>query len=360
MSNYGPLYDAIMASTPLGYWPMTSVTDVVAGVAGTLVNSPTFTGGPLNADVRNSLSTASQYGAMRIPQSGFPSMVSLELCFELTPPTAYWRGILGLQQPASLPMTGRLLLAVRTSDSALVLGTADGVVTQIPSHNYATLSDRPHHLYIEYIADTNQTAIYIDGSFVLQYAGNQLANAIAGRYITAGGYYYDNATTQGGGYVSDLALYSRRLTAAEIADRVALVGDPTPIHQTTSSPALWGNEQSPASLAPKDPFFASVAPDSCGIRWLAGAITTPPQRSDYGYVTGSVTRKGTVATGQVVACFDSGLNLIDITRSKTDGQFRFDNLPLGSSYSVMALDNDTYTYTPASCDRLTPKEYPWT
>ena len=198
MSNYGPMYDAIIASAPIGYWPMTSVTDVVASVAGELVNSPAFTGGPLNADIRNSLSTASQYGAMRIPQSGFPSMVSLELCFKLTPPTAYWRGIIGLQQPASLPITGRFLLAVRTSDSALVLGTADGVYTQIPSHNYASLSDRPHHLYIEYSADTNKTSLYIDGTFVLQYAGNQLANTIAGRYITAGGYYYDADTTRWG------------------------------------------------------------------------------------------------------------------------------------------------------------------
>lgn len=357
MSEYGPMYDAIMASTPLGYWPMTSVKDVVASVAGELISAPTFTGRPLTADVHNSLNASAQYGAMRIGQDQYAAMTSLEMCFIIVGSSTYWRGVIGLHQPAS-GGTARVILTTRSSDSALVFYSQDNSVT-LTGHTYATLSDRPHHLYIEYIADTNKTAIYIDGTFVLQYSGNQLANTVAGRYITPGGYYAAGLMS-GGSHVSDLALYSRRLTTEELAARVALVGDPVPVHQTTSSPALWGNEQSPAELAPPDPFFASVAPDSCGIRWLAGAITTPPQRSDYGYVTGSVTRKGTVATGQVVACFDSGLNLIDITRSKTDGQFRFDNLPLGSSYSVMALDNDTYTYTPASCDRLTPKEYPWT
>ena len=334
MSEYGPMYDAIMASSPIGYWPMTSVTDVVASVAGELVNSPTFTGRPLNADVRNSLSTASQYGAMRIPQSGFSSMLSLELCFELTPPTAYWRGILGLQQTASLPMTGSFLLAVRTSDSALVLGTADGVVTQIPSYTYASLSDRPHHLYIEYIADTNQTAIYIDGSFVLQYAGNQLANTIAGRYITVGGFYYADATTQGGGYVSDLALYSRRLTTEELAARVALVGDPTPIHQTTFSPVQGG------------------------IRWLSGAITTPPQRDDYGYIEGTVKNSGVPVPDQRVACFDNSHNLIDEVKSGSDGIYRFDNLPRlnGDTYVVMARDSNGL-FSPATADNRIPEAY---
>lgn len=124
---------------------------------------------------------------------------------------------------------------------------------------------------------------------------------------------------------------------------------------------VFSGDRSRESLFCGDFSIRKSAQDSYrAIRLLSGEINSIPSARSYGYVTGSVTRKGSAAVGQVVACFDSGLNLIDTTHSNNDGQFRFDNLPLGSSYSVLALDNDTYTYTPASCDRLTPKEYPWT
>lgn len=357
MSEYGPMYDAIIASAPIGYWPMTSVTDVVAGVAGTLVNSPTFTGAPLNADVRNSLSTASQYGAMRIPQSGFPSMVSLELCFELAPPTEYWRGIVGVQQSTSTT-SGRFVLATRNTDNQLVFASQNNVTTVVPVYTYSSLSDHPHHLYIEYIAADGITAIYVDGVVAATVAGNQLANTSTDRYITAGGYYYDGGFMQGGGYVSDLALYSRRLTTEELAARVALVGDPVPVHQTTSSPAQWGNEQSPAELAPQDPFFASVAPVQGGIRWLAGSITQPPQRDDYGYIEGTVKNSGVSVPDQRVACFDNSHNLIDEVKSGPDGAYRFDNLPRlnGDTYVVMARDSNGLL-SPATADNRIPEAY---
>ena len=331
MSEYGPMYDAIIASAPIGYWPLTSVTDVVAGVAGTLVKSPKFTGRPLNEDTRNSLNTSAPDGAMRIAQDQYAALTSLEMCFIIAGSSSdYGRGIIGLHQPSS-GTTARVILVTRVSDSAVVFYSKDNSAT-LTGHTYATLSDRPHHLYIEYSVDANATAIYIDGIFVLQYAGNQLANTIAGRYITAGGYYYDGDML-GGSHVSDLALYSRRLTTEELATRVALVGDPVPVHQSAELRVT-------------------------GVRWIAGSTTQPPQRDDYGYIEGTVKNSGVSVPDQRVACFDNSHNLIDEVKSGPDGAYRFDNLPRLNSdtYVVMARDSNGLL-SPATADNRIPEAY---
>lgn len=82
-----------------------------------------------------------------------------------------------------------------------------------------------------------------------------------------------------------------------------------------------------------------------------------PTRSDYGHIDGKITRRGDVAPAHIVACFDSGFNLIDTVKSGIAGEYRFDNLPLHASYMIVAMDNSTYTYNPAAADRRTPRAY---
>ena len=96
---------------------------------------------------------------------------------------------------------------------------------------------------------------------------------------------------------------------------------------------------------------------SRGIRMLSGSIDVIPSCDDYGYIEGAITRRGDVAPAHIVACFDSGFNLIDTVTSGISGEYRFDNLPLHASYMIVAMDNSTYTYNPAAADRRTPRAY---
>ena len=90
---------------------------------------------------------------------------------------------------------------------------------------------------------------------------------------------------------------------------------------------------------------------------LAGSIESIPSNSNYGYIEGKITRRGDVAPSHIVACFDSGFNLIDTVTSGISGEYRFDNLPLQASYMIVAMDNAAYTYNPAAADRRTPRAY---
>lgn len=372
MSSSSPLADAIIASSPVAYWPMLSPTNLKDAVAGIQASASGISVGPmLSDDLRPSLLAPNAAGGIYVPHASLPPFCAYECMFRMQDLAVYGWYVMFVAFNAET--TGRAgvassLIRPYDSDGGIPYMTLKGVRQSTPAWAAFTKSQliKPHHLYIEYIDDTGYTAVYVDGAQVALATGNFFETTAPGRNVLLAGQFWDG-NLYGGTYVSDCAFYNRRLSSAELAARVAAKTSEYPdqnvapkFHAVAQSDALWGNEQSPHELAVPDPFFATVSPVAVSIRWLTGAITTPPQRTDYGYITGSITRKGAVAAGQVVACFDSGLNLIDTTHSNSDGQFRFDNLPLGSSYSVMALDNDTYTYTPASCDRLTPKEYPWT
>ena len=136
---------------------------------------------------------------------------------------------------------------------------------------------------------------------------------------------------------------------------------PTIPTQQEAAVSVWSNEETPAQAWPGETAIQTEIDGTFApIRVFVGNGIDMPTRSDYGYIDGTVTRKGSLVVGHRVVCFDSAFNIIDEKTTASNGAFRFDNLPLKSTVSVLAIDNDAYTYTPASCDRLTPKEYPWT
>lgn len=121
---------------------------------------------------------------------------------------------------------------------------------------------------------------------------------------------------------------------------------------------IFSGDRSRESLYCGDLSIKQIPTQQCrGIRMLSGAIESIPSTSIYGYIEGKITRRGDVAPAHIVACFDSGFNLIDTVKSGYAGEYRFDNLPLQDSYMIVAMDNSTYTYNPAAADRRTPRAY---
>ena len=155
-------------------------------------------------------------------------------------------------------------------------------------------------------------------------------------------------------------VYSGAFTPPAPGSLSSYVYPAIPVQQAPSI-SVWSNEETPAQAWPGETAIQTEIDGTFApIRVFVGNGIDMPTRSDYGYIDGTVTRKGSLVVGHRVVCFDSAFNIIDEKTTASNGAFRFDNLPLKSTVSVLAIDNDAYTYTPASCDRLTPKEYPWT
>lgn len=369
MSSTSPLADAILASSPIAYWPMLSTTnlkDVIAGIQATAVG---VSSGPmLSDDLRPSLLAPNAAGGIYVPHASMPSFCAYECMVRMQDLATYGWYVMFVGfnvDTTGQAGSGSALVRPYDSDGGIPYMTLKGVRQTTPAWSAFTKSQliKPHHLYIEYIADPGQTVVYIDGVQVALVAGNFFEATAAGRNVMLAGQFW-NGSMYGGTYVSDCAFYNRRLSSAEIAARVAAKTSDYPdqnvtpkFHAVAQTDAMWGNEQPPAELTVPDPFFASAQTDAVGIRWLSGAVTTPPQRDDYGYIEGKITRRGDVAASHIVACFDSGFNLIDTVNSGAAGDYRFDNLPLQANYMIVAMDNSTYTYNPAAADRRTPRAY---
>lgn len=128
--------------------------------------------------------------------------------------------------------------------------------------------------------------------------------------------------------------------------------------QQEASLSAWSNEETQEQAWPGETVTMQAEDGTFSpIRIFIGNGIDMPALADYGYIEGKITRRGDVAASHIVACFDSGFNLIDTVKSGAAGDYRFDNLPLLANYMIVAMDNSTYTYNPAAADRRTPRAY---
>lgn len=88
------------------------------------------------------------------------------------------------------------------------------------------------------------------------------------------------------------------------------------------------------------------------------ALSAPPSRKDFGFISGIVTRKSVPAAGKHVICLDERFNLVAETISAGNGYYRFDNLLINKLYTIHAYDNEIYQYAPVGADRRMPEAYP--
>lgn len=86
-------------------------------------------------------------------------------------------------------------------------------------------------------------------------------------------------------------------------------------------------------------------------------LISPPSLLDFGFIQGSITKKGQIATGQHVVCLDSRFNIVAETVSAADGSYRFDSLSIYDTYIIIAQDNWGFKYAPVGADRRTPEAY---
>lgn len=224
----------------------------------------------------------------------------------------------------------------------------------------SSLSTGQHH--IAFVFDGQSVVGYLDGIAVMQGTCSGMpADGNPGvLYI---GTQPGQSTYRPRGVIVDEiritrdVVYSGPFTPPAPGSMSSYVYPAIPVQQATES-SVWSNEETPEQAWPGETAIQTEIDGTFApIRVFVGNGIDMPTRSDYGYIEGAITRRGDVAPAHIVACFDSGFNLIDTVTSGISGEYRFDNLPLQASYMIVAMDNAAYTYNPAAADRRTPRAY---
>lgn len=117
---------------------------------------------------------------------------------------------------------------------------------------------------------------------------------------------------------------------------------------------VWANSKTRDDLWVGDNKFISIGQKIKKLNLIFGRI---PEKKDLGFISGVITKKGIPASGHNVFCLDASFNIINKTKTLTDGSYRFDNLIIYSTYIIIAQDNWEFKYSPACADLRTPEAY---
>ncbi|MGY4015253.1 hypothetical protein [Aeromonas molluscorum] len=167
------------------------------------------------------------------------------------------------------------------------------------------------------------------------------------------------------GYMAHLAIYNRGLTKEEISARGELLfGDismkPLPCAMTI------GNEETAEQCAPPidpqgQPLYPALPITPSLAAYDAMMMIIPDGRSrPMGYIENLVTVNGEGVSRRVL-CLDQAGNLVADTRSSASGVYRFDNLWLERRYMLIAQDDPEYgpaDYNAVAADYQKPTPYP--
>ena len=180
-------------------------------------------------------------------------------------------------------------------------------------------------------------------------------------YLVLGAFCY-NGGTRGASQLSDVAIYNRMLSSEEIAQRQSFtISNVTPDIKRLTAPApCWAAPFTQAQAWPGENHWSecqTYVPTLVAPLTQVPHLTIPPTRAELGYIAGVVTVKQVPAAGRLVRCFDPCMTLVAETSSAADGRYRFDNLLRNRLYLILAQDNDSFDYSPASADRRKPEAY---
>ena len=361
------LYDTMKAAPGLvAYWPLVDNTDHSGnGRNLELVGAPSFAQSAMTTDLHPSVQTPQPHVALRIRQDTLPKIVAIEGWFRLAgAKTADYSTVMGLNQPLS-SYASRYIMTYAETIGFCSYQNFDGlntVVTYKSDLTWDALSVGSHHFVLQFDSGSNVTLAYIDGVL----AGGmtvpfdvflQLANT----YLVLGAFYY-NGGTRGACQLSDVAIYNRMLSSEEIAQRQSFtISNVAPDIKRITAPApCWAAPFTQAQAWPGENHWSECQHSS---PTMAVPITqvphlaSPPGRPELGYIAGVVTVKNVPAVGRLVRCFDPSMMLVAETSSAADGSYRFDNLLRNRLYLILAQDNDSFDYSPASADRRKPEAY---
>lgn len=365
----------------LAYWPLTDNTDQSGnGRHLTTMGAPIFNLAPMTTDLHPSVLTPDSGSTLRIAQAILPKIRAIEGFFRLAGgKSTDYSTVFGLNQPATGFNNRYILLyggSVGVCSYQAISPLGGNTFYKSLTKTWDELSYSPHHFVVQLNDAGTTTEVFIDGvKDPAMSVPMDVFLQIAGSYLTVGAFYYNGAVGAGAGngQVSDMAIYDRPLTQAEITGRQQYkMGDPSVYRVSTT--ILTANQEPRSQFIPQDvtwhgtpPMYAGPVTPIKNSRllmtrgrdqfWLRDGV----QNVQQGYIRSTVTINGEGVRRRVL-CFTQDGDLVGETYSRAaDGVYQFDLLWLNRRYMVVAQDDPAYgpaDYNAVAADYQAPTPYP--
>ena len=371
MASDQALRDLIMASNPVGYYPLDTIANLGRDISA-IANH-----GSQSGSFRQQVLTLSDMD-MVVTGGATSPLVAI-------PDRAEYRGrTLTMECIISHNEDANLVIAERGGDnqnwSLQSIGSAAGMST--PSYQFvlgastAAANGRAGPSMVGHMVFTSVngvTKVYLNGA-PLMIGSAATGNGIQGNQgnlpvhlFSRGGLYASSAV------MAHVAFYNRELTGAELADRKNLLNKPFNFKLQPMT-AIAANQEPRSQFQPQDvawkgkpPFYPgplSIQQMSqrviCKGRdyfWIRDGVRNVEQ----GFIESTVTISG-MGVRRRVLCFTQDGELVGETYSRaSDGIYRFDLLWLNRRYMVVAQDDPAYgpaDYNAVAADYQAPKPYP--
>ncbi len=373
MASDQALRDLIMASNPIGYWPLDNIANLGMDI------SPYANHGSQSGSFIQSVGTFSDMDFVMAKGVSSP-LVTI-------PDRAEYKGrTFTLECVIALSEDANRVIAERGGDnknwSLQSVGSADG--SPAPSFQFI-LGDQSVSpvngrggpvlplCHMVFTSVLGVTKLYMNGQILKEWTvapgngtqGNQGTLPI--HLFSRGGSY---ATSAG---LAHMAFYNRELTAAERQARADLLNKPYDV-KTQPITAIPANQEPRSVFQPQDVSWSGVVGkgyagplkvkpmdqrlicaglDKC---WLRDGVQDVLQ----GYIESTVTINGEGVARRVL-CFDQAGNLVGETMSRaSDGKYRFDLLWLNRRYMLVAQDDPAFgpaDYNAVAADYQLPTPY---
>lgn len=365
----------------LAYWPLTDNTDQSGnGRHLTTIGAPVFNMAPMTTDLHPSVLTPDSGSTLRIAQATLPKIRAIEGFFRLAGgKSTDYSTVFGLNQPATGFNNRYILLyggSVGVCSYQAISPLGGNTFYKSLTKTWDELSYSPHHFVVQLNDAGTTTEVFIDGvKDPAMSVPMDVFLQIAGSYLTVGAFYYNGAVGAGAGngQVSDMAIYDRPLTQAEITGRQQYrMGDPSVCRVSTT--ILTANQEPRSQFIPQDvawhgtpPMYAGPVTPIKNSRllmtrgrdqfWLRDGVQSVLQ----GYIRSTVTINGEGVRRRVL-CFTQDGDLVGETYSRAaDGVYQFDLLWLNRRYMVVAQDDPAFgpaDYNAVAADYQAPTPYP--
>ncbi|MFQ2263302.1 hypothetical protein [Aeromonas dhakensis] len=365
----------------LAYWPLTDNTDQSGnGRHLTTMGAPVFNMAPMTTDLHPSVLTPDSGSTLRIAQATLPKIRAIEGFFRLAGgKSTDYSTVFGLNQPATGFNNRYILLyggSVGVCSYQAISPLGGNTFYKSLTKTWDELSYSPHHFVVQLNDAGTTTEVFIDGvKDPAMSVPMDVFLQIAGSYLTVGAFYYNGAVGAGAGngQVSDMAIYDRPLTQAEITGRQQYrMGDPSVYRVSTT--ILTANQEPRSQFIPQDvtwhgtpPMYAGPVTPIKNSRllmtrgrdqfWLRDGV----QNVQQGYIRSTVTINGEGVRRRVL-CFTQDGDLVGETYSRAaDGVYQFDLLWLNRRYMVVAQDDPAFgpaDYNAVAADYQAPTPYP--
>ncbi|WP_411639969.1 hypothetical protein [Aeromonas hydrophila] len=334
----------------------------------------------MTTDLHPSVLTPDSGSTLRIAQATLPKIRAVEGFFRLAGgKSTDYSTVFGLNQPATGFNNRYILLyggSVGVCSYQAISPLGGNTFYKSLTKTWDELSYSPHHFVVQLNDAGTTTEVFIDGvKDPAMSVPMDVFLQIAGSYLTVGAFYYNGAVGAGAGngQVSDMAIYDRPLTQAEITGRQQYkMGDPSVYRVSTT--ILTANQEPRSQFIPQDvtwhgtpPMYAGPVTPIKNSRllmargrdqfWLRDGV----QNVQQGYIRSTVTINGEGVRRRVL-CFTQDGDLVGETYSRAaDGVYQFDLLWLNRRYMVVAQDDPAYgpaDYNAVAADYQAPTPYP--